>query len=145
MKSSNPKQAFADRKIPIHLWPDTATIMGSLALLDGALKYGRANWREAGVQASTYHDACRRHLASWFEGQDDDPDSGLPHLAHCLACIAILFDSQAKGNLTDDRQYPGGYEKLVKEMTQHVTRLKEKYKGKSPKHWTTQDDPVQRQ
>ena len=136
---SNPKDLIGSDKLPLHLWPETATVLGSLGLLDGMLKYGRTNWRAVGVRASIYADALRRHLNRWFEGQDDDPDSGLPHFAHMLACIAILVDAEAKGNLTDDRQYPGGYIELVEEMTPHVKRLKEKYALNSPKHYTIID------
>lgn len=138
-KSSNPKDAFGSIKIPLHLWPLTATVMGCMGFLDGALKYGRTNYRPMGVKASTYFDACSRHLALWFEGEDIDPESGLPHLAHALACLAIIVDSQATGNLNDDRVYAGGYRKLVNEMTPHVARLKELHKHRSPKHYSIQD------
>lgn len=139
-RPTNPKDAIGSDKLPLHLWPETATIMGSLGLLDGMLKYGRANFRAIGVRATIYVDACRRHLTAWFEGEDCDPDSGLPHLAHALACLAILVDAMACGKLNDDRQTPGGYRKLVTEMTPHVARLKALHAGKSPKHYTIADN-----
>lgn len=139
-KATNPKDLIGSSKIPIHLWPETATLMGCLGLLDGMLKYGRTNWRVAGVRASIYVDACRRHLNKWFEGEDTDPDSGLPHLSHALACLAILVDAQAAGKLTDDRMVKGGYVKLVKQLTPHVERLKELHKDRRPKHYTIGDN-----
>ena len=132
----NPKDAIATNKIPMHLWPSTATAMGSLALLYGARLYGRSNWREAGVRASVYVSACQRHLAAWYEGEDFDPDSQLPHIAHALACLAILVDAKAANKLTDDRQYPGGYRKLMDELTPLVAMVNEKYADKEePKHY----------
>ena len=132
----NPKDAIATNKIPMHLWPTTATAMGSLALLYGARLYGKANWREAGVRASVYVSACQRHLAAWFENEDTDKDSGLPHLGHALACLAILVDAQAAGKLTDDRQYPGGYRKLMDELTPLVAMVNDKYADKpEPRHY----------
>ena len=132
----NPKDAIANGKIPMHLWPSTATAMGSLALLYGARLYGRSNWREAGVRASVYVSACQRHLAAWFENEDSDPDSQIPHLAHALACLAIIIDAQAAGKLTDDRQYPGGYRKLMNELTPLVAMVNEKFKDKEePRHY----------
>lgn len=132
----NPKDAIATHKIPMHLWPSTATAMGSLALLYGARLYGRSNWREAGVRASVYVSACQRHLAAWFENEDNDPDSGLPHLGHALACLAILVDADAAGKLTDDRQYPGGYRKLMDELTPLVAMVNEKFADKpAPRHY----------
>lgn len=137
--SNNPKDAIGSDKLPLHLWPETATILGSLGLLEGMLKYGRSNFRAIGVRASIYYDACRRHLNKWFEGEDTDPDSGLPHLAHALACLAILVDAQAAGKLNDDRMIQGGYAELVAEMTPHVKRLKALHADKSPKHYTIAD------
>ena len=132
----NPKDAIANGKIPLHLWPATATAMGAIGLLDGMNKYGRLNWREAGVRASVYVSACQRHLAAWFENEDTDKDSGLPHLGHALACLAILVDADAAGKLTDDRQYPGGYRKLMNELTPLVAMVNEKYKDRpEPKHY----------
>jgi len=141
MKQTNPKDAIGSNKLPIHLWPETATLMGCMGLLDGMLKYGRSNYRAVGVRASIYVDACRRHLTAWFEGEEYDPDSGLPHLAHALACLAILVDAQAADQLTDDRQIQGGYRKLVGQLTPHVGRLKELHADKSPKHYTIKDRP----
>ena len=140
-KPTNPKDAIGSDKLPMHLWPTTATIYGVLGLLDGALKYGRSNFRAMGVRSSIYYDAARRHLDAWFEGEDLDQDSGLPHLGHALACIAILVESIEKGNLTDDRMYPGGFRSCVTKFTGQVKRLKEKYKGGEVKHYTIADTP----
>lgn len=62
VKPTNPKDLIGSGKLPLHLWPTTATAMGCIGLLEGMLKYGRSNWREAGVRASIYVDACKRHL-----------------------------------------------------------------------------------
>lgn len=139
MKLSNPKDLIGASKLPLHLWPETATAYGCLGLLDGALKYGRGNFRAVGVRASIYYDAARRHLNAWFEGQDQDPDSGLPHLAHALACLAILVDATEAGKLNDDRQYPGGYLETVKRLTPEVERLKRlRAEAEPEQHYTIQ-------
>lgn len=140
MKATNPKDAIGSDKLPVHLWPQTATILGCLGLLDGALKYGRMNWRAAGVRASIYIDAVQRHLAKWSEGEENDPDSGLPHLAHALACLAILVDAKAANALHDDRNVAGGYIAFVEELTPHVARLKALHAHRAPKHWTIADN-----
>jgi len=140
-KPSNPKDIIGSDKIPLHLWPTTATALGSMALLDGACKYGRTNYRAIGVRASIYYDAAMRHLSRWFEGEMIDPDSGLPHLAHVLACIAIIVDAEAAGKLNDDRMIKGGYSALLADLTPLVAEIKDRYADKSPKHYTIQDDP----
>lgn len=139
-KHTNPKDAIGSDKLPLHLWPETASILGCLALLDGALKYGRSNFRAIGVRSSIYYDACRRHLTKWFEGEDTDPDSGLPHLSHALACLAILVDAIACDKLNDDRMCKGGTLKMLAQMTPHVKRLKELYKDRNPHHYTIKDN-----
>lgn len=138
-KPTNPKDAIGSNKVPIHLWPKTATVLGAMGLLDGALQYGRSNWRAVGVRASIYYDAVDRHMTAWFEGEDTDPDSGLPHLAHALASLAIIVDAIAGDRFRDDRMVRGGYRPLIDAMTPHVARLKERHAGHSPHHYTIAD------
>jgi hypothetical protein len=135
-KPANPKDIAGSNKLPLHLWPSTATALGCVGMLNGALKYGRANFRAIGVRASIYVDACNRHLNAWFEGEECDPDDGVPHLAAALSCLAIIVDAEAAGKLTDDRMTPGGYRAHVNAMTPHVARLKALHAGKNPKHYT---------
>ena len=138
--AENPKDLVGATKLPLHLWPATATAMGSVAMLNGALKYGRSNWRVVGIRASIYVDACQRHLAAWFEGHEAD-EEGVPHIASALACLAIIVDAQAAGKLRDDRQVEGGYKDLAARLTKHVSRLNELHSEREPKHWTIQDSP----
>lgn len=135
-KDTNPKDAIGSDKVPLHLWPSTATAVGSIALLNGALKYGRSNWRVAGVRSSIYYDAAIRHLNAWFEGEEKDPDDGVDHLGAVLACVAILVDARAAGKLNDDRATPGGYRKTIDLCTSEVPRLKELHKDKDPVHYS---------
>jgi hypothetical protein len=134
-KPTNPKDMISNDKVPLHLWPETATVYASLAMLDGALKYGRSNWRHAGARASVYYDAARRHLNRWFEGEELD-ESGAPHLGHALACIAILVDSAEAGKLVDDRMYHGGYQGLMKDVDATVKAIRARHADKNPVHYS---------
>jgi Domain of unknown function (DUF5664) len=138
-KPSNPKDFVGSMKLPLSLWPATATAMGCIGFLDGATKYGALNWRVGGAKASIYVDACKRHLDSWMEGQDNALDSGVPHLANALACLAIIVDAQAAGVLEDDRNYPGGYQALVEMLTPNVKRLIGERAQIEPKHYRLGD------
>lgn len=140
LKHTNPKDFVGSDKLPFHLWPETASALGALGLLDGAGKYGRSNWRESGVRASIYYDAARRHLNAWFEGEEVAEDSGVPHLGHALACLAIIVDAQAAGKLNDDRMYKGGYAEQVAKLTPIVKQIKERHADKSPHHYTIADN-----
>jgi len=139
-KETNPKDIIGGNKLPLHLCPLTLIVGVCLAFLEGALKYGRSNWRVAGVKASIYYDALQRHIQSWWEGEDIDAESGLPHLFKAAACIAILIDAKEAGKLNDDRMVKGGYADLVKKYTSYVPKLKEIHKDKNPKHYTIQDN-----
>jgi hypothetical protein len=103
--AENPKliRALKDGKEPLEylvttVWPGDAEVHKS-----GADKYGKFNWREAEILASTYKGAMLRHLRAWCEGEDVDPESGVSHLYHIRACCAIVLDSEMHGTLIDDR------------------------------------------
>jgi hypothetical protein len=141
VKDTNPKDGIGATKLPLSLVPPTAIALASLAHLDGALKYGKWNWRIAGVRASIYLDALMRHVEKWAHGEDADPDSGLPHLAHALACMNILVDAQAAGKLHDDRAPAIDLDSLFARLTPHVERLKAKHAHRSPRHYSIEDTP----
>jgi dATP/dGTP diphosphohydrolase len=110
--AGNPKDAIGSAKAPRMPVPTTIQALDGLAMLEGALKYGRHNYRAAPVRASVYIDAADRHMKSWIEGEDIDPDSGLPHLAKARACFGIIIDAQICGTLIDDRppaKVPAGF------------------------------------
>jgi hypothetical protein len=121
-------------------FPVTALAQGALALFAGACKYGRNNWRHAGVRTSVYYDALLRHMAAYWEGEDLDPEDGISHLGHALACIAILADAAACGKLTDDRPCVSGWPKLRDTLTANVPRIRQLYADKAPKHYTRENN-----
>jgi len=103
VKDTNPKDAVGTKKVPVSVLPMPVLGEVGLALLEGARKYGRHNYRVAGVRGSVYIDACFRHLASWWEGEDVDPDSGLSHITKAIAGLVVLRDSMLMENWKDDR------------------------------------------
>lgn len=114
----NPKDRVGVRKPPLHLIPPAAEVLESVVMALGAKKYGGAfNWRTTNVNASVYVAAARRHLLQWFDGQDDDAESGVSHLAHARACLGILLDALATGHLVDDRPSPGVSAELIEQLT----------------------------
>lgn len=143
-KPTNPKDAIGSDKIPFHLWPETATVEGVLALLDGGLKYGRMNYVPGGAKASIYYDAAMRHLKAWFNGEENTTDSKVSHLGHALACVAILIAARAAGTLEDDRNVEAGYNELVETLTPMVAQLKAQHHDKHPHHYTIKDNKRKR-
>jgi len=102
-KETNPKDAVGIRKAPVSAVSCQVVSEIGLAMLEGARKYGRHNYRVTGVRASVYYDATWRHLASWWEGEDIDPDSGMHHVVKALACLMVLRDAMNNDKLVDDR------------------------------------------
>lgn len=100
---NNPKTIFGVQKTPMHLVPPSAKRAMALAFKDGAAKYGPYNWREKTVSASVYYAAMQRHIDDWWDGENEAADSGVDHLAHAMACLAILIDAKLCGKLNDDR------------------------------------------
>lgn len=138
-KDTNPKDAIAGDKLPMDLVPETLVIYTTLAMLEGALKYGKYNWRAAGVRSSVYVGAIKRHLAKFNDGEWCDPKSGVPHLASIAASCAIILDAAYIGKLYDDRPPSIQTSKLVDALSQRVVALKETSKDHNPHQHTIMD------
>src|SRR5208282_3717499 len=138
----NPKDLIGSTKLPVGLVPDVLVTEVSLAFLEGALKYGRYNWRAAGVRSSIYHDALRRHVMKWWNGEDRDAKTRVKHLANAGACIAILLDAELQGKLTDDRPVAQpGLSNRIDEQVTIIKHLRELFKDHNPKQYTIADSP----
>lgn len=105
VKDTNPKDLAQSGKARWFSYLPLRVLVGvGLALMEGARKYGRHNYRPAGIRASVYVDAAVcGHLMPWMEGQDIDPDSGLNHIDKAIASLMVLRDGMYQGNWVDDR------------------------------------------
>lgn len=138
-KDGNPKDAIGATKLPMHLIPGSAKAFLTMGFLEGALKYGKYNWRVAGVRASIYLDAMERHMEKYTNGEDCDPVTRVPHLASIMACCSIILDAELVGKLTDDRPPRAPVSELIDSLATDVAYLKELYKGKNPHQYTIED------
>ena len=131
-KDSNPKDAIGIAKVPFSTL--SAQVMGEvgLAMMEGALKYRRHNFRVAGVRASVYYDAASRHLNAWFEGQDLDPDSDVSHITKAIAGLMVLRDAMLNDLWTDDRPPKALNQDWVKDLNAKAKKLLEKYPNPPP-------------
>lgn len=117
VESENPKDRIGQTKPPLHLIPPAAEVLEAVVMGLGARKYGAFNWRSAKVRATVYIAAAKRHLAQWLDGENNDAESGVSHLAHARACLGILLDAQVTGNMVDDRPPPGVATVLIEQHT----------------------------
>lgn len=108
MDKSNPKhiRAQKDGKAPMDLIPYQPLAAVARVMQTGADKYGRRNWLQDNILASTYVGAIARHaLLEWANGVDVDADSGEHPLAHVIACCLLVMDAENHNTLIDDRDW----------------------------------------
>jgi hypothetical protein len=104
----NPKTAMGAKKPDISVIPPAGILHLATAMMNGANKYGPFNWRDHPISARPYVAAAQRHLLSYLDGEDfsqDTTEAGQPvhHLAHVMACCAILLDATELQTLNDNR------------------------------------------
>ena len=138
-KESNPKDTAATTRLDLSVFPATARAYGALAMVEGDLKYGAYNYRNVGVGASTYYAAAGRHLDKWYNGEEYDPKTRVPHLASALACIAVLIDGIEKRNWTDDRPPKVDLGDVLDRFQKVVEHLQNIFPRKTPRF--TEKDP----
>lgn len=58
----------------------------------GTVKYSRGDWKR-GFKVTRSCAAALRHIFRYLSGETLDPESGLPHPAHAVACLEhVLYD-----------------------------------------------------
>jgi|SRR5579863_3170584 len=144
-KPSNPKDIIGSRKLDLSIVPWTLIVCAARAFLEGALKYGRFNWRICGVRASIYHAAACRHIAKWWNGQNADTDTRVHHLDSAIACLTIIRDAELYKKLTDDRPPcpdPDAMARFIDSAEADVAHLKQLFAEHNPRQYTIADTPA---
>lgn len=60
----------------------------------GAKKYAPDNWRKVEKWQERYFSAAQRHLMEYRKGHKIDQESGEPHLAHAICCLAFMIEME---------------------------------------------------
>ena len=66
----------------------------------GAKKYDPNNWQKVDNGIERYFAAMMRHIIAWRNGEINDPESGLPHLAHANCCMNFIYWLEANNGRT---------------------------------------------
>ena len=69
----------------------------------GAAKYARGNWLK-GMSWTQSADSLLRHVTALLNGEDLDPETGLPHADHLVCSAKILSNSYHTRPDLDDRE-----------------------------------------
>lgn len=141
----NPKDLVAQDRLDTTIVPREFLAELSLAFYEGALKYGRYNWRMRPVKASVYVSAFDRHVMKWMSGEERDKKTGVHHFAYATCCLAILLDASMFGTMIDDRPPRGRINHstskwLDTEVKKRIQHLQELFKDHTPKQFTIKDD-----
>lgn len=89
-------------KADLSLVPLIAIESEAFALGFGEKKYGRYNYTN-GFEVSRLTSAALRHLLAYNGGETYDPESGLHHIGHARANLAMLLHCEQLGTLRDNR------------------------------------------
>lgn len=89
-------------KVGTHLLPPGPLLEIAKVLDFGAKKYDPWNWAK-GIKYTRIYGAILRHLWSWYRGEDNDPETGISHLAHAGCGILFLLQYSATRLQFDDR------------------------------------------
>lgn len=84
----------------------------------GAEKYADHNWRK-GYEWGKSYAALMRHMTAFWNGETNDPESGLPHVAHAGFHVLTLLTwlaEQGEGGQFDDRYVPAPVEDPVQSL-----------------------------
>ena len=77
-------------KDPWHLLPTQPVREVVKVLALGAAKYAPDNWKSVPEWRDRYYSAAMRHLTAWREGEREDTESSVSHLAHAICCLVFL-------------------------------------------------------
>lgn len=108
-KDQMPPQGHAvkydEDKLPLHLIDPLWLESTAQVLQFGARKYSAWNWAKGTFAYSRLYGALQRHLQAWWAGEDNDPETQLPHLWHANCCMMFLTRYAHDALGSDDRPY----------------------------------------
>lgn len=82
-------------KLRMDLIPPHAEQQMAAVLTFGADKYGPNNWSRLPDAQARYMAAALRHINAHRTGERLDDETGLPHLAHAMTCLAFLLELES--------------------------------------------------
>ena len=103
-------------KAKLYLLPPKSILEVGKVLTYGAEKYDAENWRKVPDLQNRYTSAALRHIFAHIDGESDDEETGLSHLAHAMCCLLFKLEDELIGKSEEEgtretytREYPPRY------------------------------------
>jgi len=103
-------------KAKLYLLPPKSILEVGKVLTYGADKYDPENWRKVDDLQNRYTSAALRHIFAHIDGEADDQETGLSHLAHAMCCLLFKLEDELLGKSEEEgtretytREYPPRY------------------------------------
>ena len=115
---------FDNEKIMLELIAPEMMLGIGTVLTYGAKKYAAENWRN-GIQYKRVYGGVMRHMLAWFNGEDDDPETGLSHLWHasCGMMFLITYTMHDYGKFDDRPNMGTSPEKLKERLKECLSKI----------------------
>ena len=107
---------YDGNKAKLYLLPPKSILEVGKVLTYGAEKYDAENWRKVDDLQNRYTSAALRHIFAHMDGEADDQETGLSHLAHAMCCLLFKLEDELLGKSEEERtretytrEYPPRY------------------------------------
>lgn len=94
---------YDDGKPPLASLPPAALIAVARVQAYGKKKYGDDENYRKGMESKRQMSCVLRHVFAYLDGEDNDPESGEPHLAHATTRLMFAIQNIKDGVMVDDR------------------------------------------
>ena len=95
---------FDSEKPKMYLLPPKATLEVAKVLTFGADKYDEDNWRKLEDAQKRYSGGALRHIFSHLDGELQDPETNLSHLAHAICCLMFKLELELENGNTSKEE-----------------------------------------
>lgn len=90
-------------KPKLYLLPPRSILEVGKVLTYGAEKYDAENWRKVDDLQNRYTSAALRHIFAHIDGEKNDEETGLSHLAHAMCCLLFKLEDELLGESKEER------------------------------------------
>ena len=90
-------------KPKLYLLPPKSILEVGKVLTYGAEKYDPENWRKVDDLQNRYTSAALRHIFAHIDGEENDEETGLSHLAHAMCCLLIKLEDELIAKSEEER------------------------------------------